>query len=86
MISMHVVLQGEGAFADVPREQFIHMGRDAKPIQVVVLDKGMSSGKPSVALRLDLPDGTTVCAETSARLFVTAARAIHARYPDLLED
>jgi hypothetical protein len=52
---------------------------------VAVLDGGMKSGRPSVAIRLDLPDGRTVVAETSARLFCVAARAIMAKHPELFE-
>jgi hypothetical protein len=54
-------------------------------MSIGVLEEGMKSGKPSVALRIDLPDGSVVFAETSARLFCTAARAITGRYPDLFE-
>ena len=51
-----------------------------------VLEKGMVGGKPSLAIRIDLPDGKVVIAETSARLFCTAANAIQAKYPDLFDD
>jgi hypothetical protein len=45
-----------------------------------VLDGGMESGHPSVAMHLDLPDGgPVVIAEPSARLFCTTAKAIMAR-------
>lgn len=54
-------------------------------IEVAVLEGGMTSGRPSVGLRIDLPDGKSIIAETSARLFCTAAKAIMARYPDLFE-
>lgn len=54
-------------------------------LQLAVVDKGMGSGQPSVALRVDLPDGKILITETSARLFCTAARAIMARYPNLFE-
>ena len=52
--------------------------RERKP--VAALDGGMTSGRPSVMLRFGLPDGRTVLAETSMRLFLTAARAFAARY------
>lgn len=64
----------------------IHIGNDAPPIDVVLLDRGMQSGKPSVAMRFDTTAGPVVIAETSARLFVTAARMIMARHPDLFDD
>ena len=59
-------------------------------IEVAVLRGGMESGHPSVALRIKVEDPGTqpihyVVAQTSARLFVTAAKAIEARYPHLLD-
>jgi hypothetical protein len=38
-------------------------------VKVAMLDSGRASGRPSVAMRLDLPDGGPVFAKTSARLF-----------------
>jgi len=52
---------------------------------ILVLDQGMSSGLPSVAIKADLPNGEVVVIQTSARLFCTHARAIMARYPSLFE-
>lgn len=83
MISMNIILDGDNAWPDLRGEDFIHLGQGAPPIQVAVLNAGVASGRASVALRIDLPDGRTVIAETSARLFCAAARAIMARYPDL---
>lgn len=73
----------ETEWPDLGRENVIHLGDGAPPIRVAVLENGMGSGRPSIALRIDLPDGKSVIAETTARLFCTAARAIMARYPDL---
>ena len=38
-----------------------------------------------MAFRIELPDGKAVIAQTTARLFCTAAKMIMARYPDLFE-
>jgi hypothetical protein len=57
----------------------IHLANDAPPMEVALLAGGMAGGRPSVAIRLDLPDGRTVVAETSFRLFMTAAAALKAR-------
>jgi hypothetical protein len=46
------------------------------------LSDGMSSGKPSVAILIDLPGNTGVVAETSLSLFLTAADALKAHYGD----
>ena len=83
MIAMSLFLDGDGCWSDAP-DTVVHLGDGAPPIEVAVLAGGLRSGRPSVALRLALPDGTIVIAETTARLFCTAASAILARYPDLL--
>lgn len=52
------------------------------PIKATALPHGMASGGTSIALRLDLPDGTVVIAETSLAAFNALLRGIIARYPD----
>lgn len=65
------------------KEILDHMGPNAPPIQVCVLERGMTSGAPSVTIRIDLADGRTLMTETSARLFCSASRMILAKYPNL---
>lgn len=79
MLELGVNFNGDGALADVG-----HIS-EADAIEVMVLDRGMGSGKPSVGLHITV-DGEHVLAQTSARLFCTAARMIMAKYPDLFED
>lgn len=55
---------------------------DETPLRITALAGGMMSGAPSVMLRLDLPDGRTVLAQTSLRLFLAAADMLRARYGD----
>lgn len=86
MIALVINLSGDKAWPDLDPAKIIHLANDAPPMHVAVLDMGMDSGRPSVALRIDLPDGKTVVAETSARLFVSAALAIKAKYPGLFKD
>lgn len=81
MPALNVTFDGDNAWPDLAtRPIHNHNGE----IAVAVLDKGMASGKPSVAIRLDI-DGGSVIAQTSAALFVQAARMIQARYPNLLD-
>lgn len=54
-------------------------------LEILVLDNGMKSGRPSVMLRINLPDGKIVLAETSARGLCWAAAVIKSKYPDILE-
>lgn len=83
MIPLILVMKGDGCWPDIDPATII---QPEKPLQIAVLDAGMTSGLPSVSIRVDLPDGRIVIAETSARLFVTAGRAIGAKYPDLFEE
>ena len=87
MLGLDLDLEGDAAWADLAGrlDQVIHL-REGTTVRLAVLAAGMTSGRPAVGIRLDLPDGRVVLAETSARLLVTAARAIAARFPDLLED
>lgn len=80
---LKILLQGDGAWPDLAdrRDDVVHLANDAPPIQVSVLDDGMESGAPSVSIRIDLPDGTIVIAETSLRLFLNAANLLSAAYP-----
>jgi hypothetical protein len=81
-------LKGDSIWPELvgKEDSIIHLANDAPAIQIATLDGGMASGKPSVTIRVDLPDGKHVLAETSARVFCTAARAIMAKYPDLFND
>ena len=51
-------------------------------IEIVALEGGMHSGQPSLTIRLDLPDGTIVTAETSLAVFQTANAALRGRFGD----
>lgn len=48
-------------------------------LHVAYLQGGMKSGKGSITLRYDLPDGRVVLAETSAAAFLAIATAIGAK-------
>jgi hypothetical protein len=72
-------LDGDGAWPDLIDRGVIHLG-DGTTIGMCVLPGGMTSGRHSVSLRLDLPDGNVVVAEASWRVFALAVQAIAARY------
>ncbi len=76
-----VNLQGDGAFLDLAQQhgEAIHLTDE---IRVAGLDRGMASGKPSVAFGFVLPDGRWVLAETSLALLLTAADLLRARFGD----
>ena len=49
-------------------------------LTVAAIPVGTESGKPAVAFVFTLPDGRTVVAQTTLRLFQTAAHAFRGRY------
>jgi hypothetical protein len=67
--------------ADKSEEQLIEI----QNLEVALLPGGMQSGKASVAIRIDLPDGRTIIAQTSQELFDAAARAFRGRLEYLAE-
>lgn len=72
-------LNGDGAWPDLIDQGVIHLGDDTE-IGLCVLPGGMTSGKPSVAFRFDLPDGSVVVAEASWTVLALAVRGIATRY------
>jgi hypothetical protein len=83
MIPLTIILDGDNAWPDLKDKPADKLHHVTAGMAVAMLDGGMTSGLPSVAFRIDLADGSTVIAETSARLFVTAARAFEARHGSL---
>jgi hypothetical protein len=82
MLALNIILGGDSAWPDLldQRENIINV---TTPIGITALAGGMTSGKASVALRIDLPDGRVVIAETSLALFLTAAKVFEAKYGTL---
>lgn len=72
-----VKLSGDGAWPELKDKTLDR----ASMIHVAILPGGMVSGRPSVAIRMDVPD-TEHCifGECSLREFLAAADAIRARY------
>ncbi len=75
---INLKLDGDGAWPELIDQPVIHLGNDTA-IGLAVLPAGMTSGRPSVMFRLDLPDGQVVCAEASWRVLATACQGIAAR-------
>lgn len=81
-----IIPEGDGCWPDLheKREQgqtLDAMGENAQ-ISFAGLGGGMASGRASVSIRIDLPDGRVVLTETSLRLFKAAADALASKYPD----
>ena len=77
MPSIHIICEGEGCWPDL---KDLHaqgrvvqlMNVDAPPISFALLLVGMLSGRASVAMRVELPDGCTLVTETSFRALENA--------------
>lgn len=83
MLSMDLNLHGDGAWPDLTdirnSNRLIHLN-DGQTLRIAGLNAGTVSGRPSVAIRIDLPDGRVVVAETTLALFTTAAQALQNRF------
>lgn len=83
MPHMRIMLNGDNVWPDL-KDKLDDVINVENIDAVTVLGGSMVSGMASVAFRIELPDGKTVIAQTSLALFLTAARAFHAKYPDAL--
>ena len=56
--AIHVFLEGDGAFADWSAErEIIEPPIDGDPMRITGLENGMTSGRSSVAIGLDIGEG-----------------------------
>jgi uncharacterized protein (UPF0371 family) len=81
---LDIKLDGDRSWPDLAGksdDQIVQTDR----MSVALLPGGMASGKASVAIRIDLPDGRTVIAQTSQELFDAAAPAFRGRLEYLAE-
>lgn len=79
MVAIDLNLEGDGIWPDLRGKHVIHL-TDGSTIGIAALPGGMRSGRPSVAIRIDLDGQRVVFVETSLRLFLAAADALRARY------
>lgn len=87
-IGVKIVREGphepqEPAFPDLAQDldNVVHVSGET-PWRVAVLNGGMSSGLPSIALVIPLPDGRTVLAETSLANWSAVTVAARAAFPE----
>lgn len=60
----------------------VHQIDPEQPWEMAIIEGGMSSGRPSVALRLRLADGQIVFAETSVANWINATAAMRGAFPE----
>ena len=73
---LRVIVDGDSAWPDLKTKKIHHV---TKGLQVAGLRDGTVAGQPSVAIRIDLPDGSVVIAETTLRLFAAAGVVLKAK-------
>ena len=79
-ISLSVVRDGDPP----PWEDLAEGGRyivGGASWKLAALERGMASGQPSVALRLDLPDGQVIICENSLAAWIAATSAMRGAFP-----
>jgi len=74
---LDVNLDGDGAWPDLLGRSDLLTGAWTR---LTALPAGMVSGRLSIGILVELPDGRLCFAETSWRLLYLAAKAIEARY------
>jgi len=81
MPGLKIILEGEGSLQGL-REHIV----EGVVTHVIALGDGMASGKPSVGIVIQMPDGRAVFGQTSMVLFLSAADAFRARHGDPRKD
>lgn len=85
---VHLHLDGDGCWPDLKDPKLLmESGKltwlgDGTSIDIAALSAGMQSGRTSLAIRIDLPDGRIVVAEVSLRNMQIAIAAFTARLGD----
>lgn len=81
-----VAVDGDNAWPDLAERYEKGEVIDAGVNGITALPNGTSEGRCSIALRIELPDGKTVIAQTTARLLATAIKGLEARHGSFTED
>lgn len=77
MVKLEIDLDGEGKWPDA-------VGAPLGLIEAIAaLPNGTTGNRPSVAIKIRLRDGSVIMAETTARIWCTAADALRGRYPEI---
>lgn len=79
MESIHIIFDGDGALKDLLPKLVAGDVVRVSGGRMLRLAGGMTSGRSSIALVVDLPDGKVLVWETSLTLLASAARAFEAR-------
>lgn len=81
-----VVMDGDNAWPDLAEKFEKGEAVDGAIAGITALPNGTSEGRCSIALRIELADGKTVIAQTTARLLAVAIQGLEARHGSFTED
>lgn len=74
-----LILDGDNAFFDLQSRESDIIHRTG-PFTVAALVRGMKSGHPSLAIRIDLPNSKVLIQETSVAAWLAVARALEGKF------
>jgi hypothetical protein len=77
MLAMSIILEGDGAFSE-EGDRIV----EGTMTKMALLTSGMVSGRPSIGIIIEMPDGTAAFAQTSLRMLLTACDAFKAKHGD----
>lgn len=80
MLTFRTILEPEKHWSDLLDKEVIYLGNEASPVEIVAMPGGMASGRTSISMRLDLPDGRVVIVETALYELTRAVREIQERF------
>ena len=80
MLTFHTILEPVEHWDDLLDKEVIYLGDEASPVEIVAMPGGMASGRTSISMRLDLPDGRVVIVETALYELMNAVRALQERF------
>lgn len=75
-----LILNGERAFSDLLDKEKSNIIHRKAPFTVASLARGMKSGHPSLAIRIDLPEEKVLIQETSVAAWLAVARVLEGKY------
>lgn len=87
MTVVKLIIDGEGCWPDaIPDnpKMIDATGPDGSKITFAGLPRGTRGGKPTVTIRIDLPDGRFILTETTLQLLKSTTNALVAVYGDQL--
>jgi hypothetical protein len=80
---LQIILDGDGCWPDLKGRPY----GEGVITSITALPNATSGGAPSVTFRVETNDGKTIIlAETTMRLFLTAARAFRAKFVEQFPD